>query len=98
MNIKAIKKIDFRKQNSWTHAEYEILNRQDELCLGTKHYQGLAWFWAYKYRHVMRDCTNRQRVQIHNALVKAKISLVGETKKHDEIVNRIFCENYVSAA
>ena len=60
MNVQAIDKIDFRKVHSigkdfdkWLN-RFSMLMKQDEMCIGTKHYQGLAYFHNHSYRHILR--------------------------------------------
>ena len=72
------------------HAEFMIRFRRDQGYTGTVAYQGLAYFWAYKYRHTLRDCTNWVRQRVHDQFLAADLELDGETAAHDEIVNRAF--------
>lgn len=86
-----------------------ILLRRDRGYIGTYHYLGEAYFWAYKYRFVMRGDICHQgddswqgnildaRRRIHDQFIKEKLSLDGETDRHDQIVNSVFNTNYSQA-
>ena len=104
MNIEAIEKINFRKVYKLPIDELRILQKQDELCIGTKHYQGLAWFHNYEYRHLLRSkgdyeewknverpkkSWNKLYKQIHDAFLKAGLETDGFSKEHTKIIERI---------
>ena len=38
--------------------------------VGTKKYDGKAWYWPHDYRHYLRDASFKQRKAVHNAWVK----------------------------
>jgi len=38
--------------------------------VGTKKYDGKAWYWPHDYRHYLRDASSKQRKAVHNAWVK----------------------------
>ena len=61
--------------------------------IGTPLYKGIAYFWAYKYRHYMRDATYSKRKLIHNKFLAEGLELTGETERHDEIINKVFGMN-----
>ena len=62
----------------------------DKACVGTKFYSGYAFFWAYKYRHTLRDATRAKRRQVHNAFLNAKLNPSQESDKHAEIIRKYF--------
>ena len=96
MNIEAIEKIEFRKINKDNYY-FAAMDTQDKLCIGTKYYQGLAYFWNHEYRHVLRDASYSIRKKVHNSFVKAGLHPSGLTRKHDAIINSFFPgENYSS--
>lgn len=90
MNIQAIEKIDFRKRNSWPLHEYMALEKQDALCIGTQHYQGLSYFWAYKYKYQLRDASGAERRRVHNLFLKNDLKMTGSSKDHDAIIKNVF--------
>ena len=67
----------------------EALMRVDDEAVGTKDYLGLAYFWAYEYRHPLRECSFALRRRVHAALLTAGLAVNGESKKHLAIINRI---------
>ena len=71
-------------------AEWNIKWLRDKAYLGTKAYQGLAYFWAYRYRHTLRDCSNASRRLVHDLFLKEGLELSGETRRHDEIMDKVF--------
>jgi len=70
-----------------------IKHKRDEGYIGTPLYQGIVYFWSYKYRHHMRDTTYSKRKLIHNKFLVEGLELTGETKRHDEIINKVFGMN-----
>jgi hypothetical protein len=60
----------------------------DEACIGTKFYAGYACFWAYEYRHALRDATRKKRNQVHNAFLKAGLNPSQESEEHAEIIRK----------
>jgi hypothetical protein len=75
---------------------------RDDIRIGTDHYQGRAYFWAYKYRFWMRGDAHgngykgipieRARI-IHQRFLDEDLDLNGETQRHDEIVDNVFGMN-----
>ena len=61
----------------------------DIACIGTKDYQGYAYFWQHEYKHFLRDCTRGRRKRVHNAWLKEGLPLDGISKRHMEIVRKI---------
>ena len=68
--------------------------------VGTSAYEGLAYFWAYKYRFWMRGDAHgngynglsieKARRLIHAKFLEENLALDGETARHDEIINGVF--------
>ena len=71
--------------------------------IGTPLYQGIAYFWGYKYRFWMRGdahgngykgmSVKQARKTIHNKFLAEGLELLGETERHDEIINKVFGMN-----
>ena len=80
-------------RNCAERSEDFIKHKRDEGYKGTPLYQGIAYFWAYKYRHYMRDATYSKRKLIHNKFLAEGLELTGETERHDEIINKVFNMN-----
>jgi hypothetical protein len=64
----------------------------DTACIGTKEYQGYAYFWQHEYKHFLRDCTRAQRKRVHNTWLKEGLLLDGISSNHMEIVQEIVCK------
>jgi hypothetical protein len=60
--------------------------KADEARVGTPEYQGLAYFWAYDYRHYLRDCGNARRREVHTQLLAAGLPLDGVSDAHAKII------------
>lgn len=73
---------------------------RDRGRVGTTAYQGIAFFWAYKYRFWMRGDAHgngykgigiqEARRKIHGKFLDRDLDLDGETSSHDQIVNEVF--------
>ena len=61
---------------------YQAINKLDKSLIGTKDYMGIAWFHNHEYRHYMRDISVSKRRKIHQALIKDKLQLDGESIQH----------------
>ena len=70
-----------------TKAEAAIL-WLDAGFIGTDDYMGIAWFWSYEYRHFLRGATYRQRQRAHAGLLKAGLSIDGDSEQHLAIIEK----------
>ena len=77
-----------------TYEAYVKLKDIDEQLIGTADYIGVCYFWAHRYRHDMRHTTIAKRVKVHKAFVDAGLITWGETRAHDQIVDRIMGSDY----
>jgi hypothetical protein len=68
---------------------YEI----DQNFINTNNYLGLAYFWAYEYRHYLRDATISQRKKVHNLFLKNGLIIDHASEKHFEIIKLITKQN-----
>ena len=75
-------------------AEMDIKWLRDQAYVGTKAYQGIAYFWGCRYKHSLRDCTNTSRRLVHDLFLKEGLELHGETRKHDVIMDYVFDHDY----
>jgi hypothetical protein len=73
---------------SVTTTIFENLLQLDRELVGTSEYMGLCIFWAYEYRHILRDVSDHTRRQIHAAFLKAGLDVRGVSPKHEEILKR----------
>jgi hypothetical protein len=72
----------------WTPDGVSKLHRLDDSFIGTPDYMGIAYFWAYDYRHYLRDSSPYRRRLVHKHLILAGLSPDGNTKEHEAIVKR----------
>jgi hypothetical protein len=75
------------------------LRELDEKFVGTPDYMGVAWFWHHEYRHYLRPNdeigagTPAKLRRVHKALLKAGLTLNGESDSHDRVIGRVLrCE------
>ena len=67
----------------------QAIRQLDETFVGTDSYLGLAYFWAYEYRHYMRDCTMAKRRKVHKKFMQAGLELDGESEEHLDIIETV---------
>jgi len=82
------------------NAESMVKLERDSHHVGTSFYQGLAYFWAYKYRFWMRGDAHgngykgtpikKARKLIHKRFLDEGLDVDGKTQRHDEIINEVF--------
>lgn len=72
-----------------TFKAHQEIRELDQKYIGTENYLGLAYFWAYEYRHYLRDCTFAKRRKIHKRLIKEGLPVDGESDQHLEIIRDI---------
>lgn len=68
---------------------YEALKELDKTYVGTHNYMGIAYFWAYDYRHYLRDATTSQRRRVHQAFVAFNLPVMGESAEHEILIKRV---------
>lgn len=71
-----------------TTEAYHALNGLDKTLVGTADYMGVAFFWSYEYRHLLRDARPTQRKRAHDKLLEAGLAVDGESEQHMEIIRR----------
>ena len=90
MNVNQILLVNYINLETITSQAFADLIDLDKGYVGTKHYLGLAYFWAHEYRHTgLRDCSLHKRKRIHNEFLKADIELSGISDRHAEIIRKI---------
>jgi hypothetical protein len=57
--------------------------------VGSDNYMGVAYFWAYEYRHYLRDTTNAKRKKVHDRFLKENLELSGVSDRHYQIIKSI---------
>jgi hypothetical protein len=76
-----------------TYDQSLALLKSDKRLVGTADYKGLAYSWAYAYRHYLRDATPLQRQKVHHSFLKANLELDGESENHWKIIQRYIPES-----
>ncbi len=71
-----------------TTRAYVAIHALDQGLVGTPDYLGLAFFWGQDYKHELRAATPKQRKRVHDAFLKAGLSLGGESPRHAAIVKK----------
>ena len=66
--------------NKTTAIATKALMDLDDSFINTPHYMGITYFWAYEYRHYMRDLTIAKRKQVHAKLLKFGLDVSGESR------------------
>jgi hypothetical protein len=66
-----------------------LINRLDTALIGTPDYLGVAYFWAYEYRHSLREATPKQRKAVHDAFLAEGLAVDGESPEHAAIVKKV---------
>jgi len=88
---------DYQKQlvNNYPKSrKYWIKRCYDEQCVGTIHYQGMAYFWGHAYKHTLRYVTDQERKATHRAWLDAGLELTGESPEHLELM-LLYCKESI---
>jgi len=80
--------IDFDSREI-TFEAFDKIFKLDKTFVGTENYLGLAYFWAYGYRHYLRDCTMAKRRKIHKKWLQAGLNLEGISDQHLNIIKTV---------
>ena len=65
----------------------------DQSFINTNNYIGLAYFWAYEYRHYLRDATIAQRKKVHRLFLKNNLIIDQASEKHFNIIKSVTKQN-----
>jgi hypothetical protein len=74
--------------NSISWPAMEGLFALDKTFLGTENYMGITYFWAYGYRHTMRDTSYANRRLVHKKLLEAGFKHNDENAEVAVIIER----------
>lgn len=80
--------IDFNSSYLTVDA-FNAIFKLDKTFVGTGNYLGLAYFWAYEYRHYLRDCSMAKRRKVHKKWLQAGLELHGESDEHLSIIKTV---------
>lgn len=72
----------------WTPLGIKAFLDLDKSFIGTPDYMGHAYFWAYEYRHYLRDSSRYRRRLVHKHLMAAGLEPGGESPAHAAIITR----------
>ena len=86
MTSKAI--IDFNSREL-TFEAYEGILKLDKTFVGTDNYLGVEYFWAYEYRHYLRDCSMAKRRKIHKKFLQNNLEVDGVSDLHLHIIKTV---------
>ena len=67
----------------------DALIKLDETFVGTPNYLGMTYFWAYEYRHYMRDASIAQRVKVHKKWLQAGLDFLKTSQAHWDIIGKV---------
>jgi hypothetical protein len=65
----------------------------DQNFINTPNYLGIAYFWAYEYRHYLRDATISERKKVHKLFLKFGLPIDGVSEIHFNIVKSVTKQN-----
>ena len=71
-----------------TQDGFNKLMELDRSFIGSRDYMGLAYFWAYEFRHALRDASPFVRRKVHADFIKAGLPPDGFTREHLAIVRK----------
>lgn len=75
--------------NAITPDALDKIYRLDETFIGTPNYLGVAYFWHYDYRYILRELTPAQRVKVHTKFLKAGLPVNGNSPEHYSILSQL---------
>jgi hypothetical protein len=70
-----------------TTTALDLLRKLDSCLVGTPHYMGIAYFWAYEYRHYLRDKEYETCRICHQELLLAGLDVSGVSDEHEKIIS-----------
>ncbi len=71
------------------HDNFLEIESLDKSFIGTNKYMGFAYFWAYEWRHYLRNATPYMRKRVHDLFRRADLNVDGETPEHAQIVHKV---------
>ena len=67
----------------------DALLKLDETFIGTPSYLGLAYFWAYEYRHYLRSASVAQCKKVHKKWLDADLDFLETSQAHWDIIGKV---------
>jgi len=80
--------------NNITGEAFVKIHELDQNFINTPNYLGIAYFWAYQYRHYLRDASIAQRKKVHSLFLKNFLKVDECTDKHFAIIQKVIKEKY----
>ena len=62
--------------NLITSEAFIKIHELDRTFIDTPNYLGVAYFWAYEYRHYLRDASTTQRIEVHKLFRQIEIRII----------------------
>ena len=75
--------------NTTTWEATDALIQLDKKFIGSPSYMGLAYFWAYEYRHYLRDATVAQCKKVHKKWMEADLDFLETSQAHWDIIGEV---------
>jgi hypothetical protein len=72
-----------------TGCAYQLVQALDKALIDRPDYMGVAWFWHYDYRHLLRDATHGQRRRVHERMRKDSLDVAGSSVEHLRIIRLV---------
>lgn len=79
--------------NTITGEAFVKIHDIDKNFINTPNYLGIAYFWAYEYRHYLRDATISERKKVHKLFLNNGLDIVGVSEKHFNIIKKVTKQN-----
>lgn len=79
--------------NNITYQAFTKIHEIDQNFINTDNYLGIAYFWAYEYRHYLRDASIAQRKKVHKLFLKNGLKIDHSSEEHFNIVKSIIKQN-----
>jgi hypothetical protein len=91
MSAFGISKVVQQKFSQQIEHQLKVLQqaRASEATIGTKDYDGQAYFWSNAYKHELRAASPEERKQIHDELLKANLVLNGISEQHEHVIRDV---------
>ena len=67
----------------------DALLKLDATFVGTRSYLGLAYFWAYEYRHYLRSASVAQCKKVHKKWLEADLDFLETSQAHWNIIGEV---------
>jgi len=66
----------------------DLIEAIDDSLVGTPHYMGIAYFWNYDYRHILRASSSSMRKNIHDKFIQEGLAIDLVSDLHDAVIRK----------